>query len=351
MVLRAKVALPPPAAMTDKELLYLSEPESEEEEGSDLPFFIQYPRSANLLLVILYAGVGILYFVTVLGWSPETSFYAVAQILTTVGYGDLPFGEVKGFVTAYVLVGLAIVANVMNDIFNEVLNSAEDQFSKNVHRAGHFLNADSDSDAAPAHSRRCAQWRDLLHALLTYIFLVCAWVLFFRNYEACSCSYGITGVEDCDLERCVDTGGSTLSYREAVYEAVITFATVGFGDYSPKSRLGRVLGGILMIFGVLAFATLVGSIASLLDAFKDSYKKKLRVSPQVFHAIDLNGSGVLGKGEFRSYMLLREGKVSLGLLATIDKLFDSIDRNGNGSLSFDEINEAEKKAALFYQES
>lgn len=52
----------------------------------------------------------------------------------------------------------------------------------------------------------------------------------------------------------------------------------------------------------------VGSIASLLDAFKDSYKKKLRVSPQVFHAIDLNGSGVLGKGEFRSYMLLREGK-------------------------------------------
>jgi len=37
------------------------------------------------LLVILYAGVGILYFVTVLGWSPETSFYAVAQILTTVG--------------------------------------------------------------------------------------------------------------------------------------------------------------------------------------------------------------------------------------------------------------------------
>jgi hypothetical protein len=37
------------------------------------------------------------------------------------------------------------------------------------------------------------------------------------------------------------------------------------------------------------------------------------------------------------------------------KHFDSAwfcqDRNGNGSLSFDEINEAEKKAALFYQES
>ena len=35
----------------------------------------------------------------------------------------------------------------------------------------------------PASLSRCAQWRDLLHALLTYIFLVCAWVLFFRNYD------------------------------------------------------------------------------------------------------------------------------------------------------------------------
>ena len=30
---------------------------------------------------------------------------------------------------------------------------------------------------------RCAQWRDLLHALLTYIFLAFAWVLFYRNYD------------------------------------------------------------------------------------------------------------------------------------------------------------------------
>ena len=37
------------------------------------------------------------------------------------GYGDLPFADAKVFVTIYVLVGLAIVANVMNDIFNEVL--------------------------------------------------------------------------------------------------------------------------------------------------------------------------------------------------------------------------------------
>lgn len=37
------------------------------------------------LLVVFYAAVGVVYFVTTLGWSFATAFYAVAQILTTVG--------------------------------------------------------------------------------------------------------------------------------------------------------------------------------------------------------------------------------------------------------------------------
>lgn len=41
------------------------------------------------------------------------------------------------------------------------------------------------------------------------------------------------------------------------FQAIITFATVGFGDYSPTTRLGRVLGALMMIFGVLAFGSLV----------------------------------------------------------------------------------------------
>lgn len=37
-----------------------------------------------------------------------------------LGFGDLPFADVKVFVTIYVLAGLAIVANIMNDVFNEM---------------------------------------------------------------------------------------------------------------------------------------------------------------------------------------------------------------------------------------
>lgn len=41
------------------------------------------------------------------------------------------------------------------------------------------------------------------------------------------------------------------------FQAIITYATVGFGDYSPTTRLGRVLGALMMILGVLAFGSLV----------------------------------------------------------------------------------------------
>ena len=88
--------------------------------------------------------------------------------------------------------------------------------------------------------------------------------------ESCSCSYGLTTIEGCEADECASTGGSTLSIPDSIYEAkeyekcvkfvgqaVITYSTVGFGDYSPKSFPGRVVGAFLMVFGVLAFGNLV----------------------------------------------------------------------------------------------
>ena len=39
-------------------------------------------------------------------------------------------------------------------------------------------------------------------------------------------------------------------------EAVITFSTVGFGDFTPSTYLGRILGSVWMVMGTLAFANL-----------------------------------------------------------------------------------------------
>eukprot|EP00913_Durusdinium_trenchii_P033665 g31515.t1 len=112
-----------------------------------------------------------------------------------------------------------------------------------------------------------------------------------------------------------------MSMGEAFYFAVITFTTVGFGDFAPKTIVGRIFGAFMMILGVLAFASLVGSLAAVIDDFKSSYSQKLRVSPAVFQRfIDQSGDGSISKAEFRSYMLIRQGKVSEELLQSIDAI-------------------------------
>lgn len=44
----------------------------------------------------------------------------MAKWISISGYGDLPFGNAKAFVAIYVLLGVGIVANIMNDIFTLV---------------------------------------------------------------------------------------------------------------------------------------------------------------------------------------------------------------------------------------
>lgn len=45
---------------------------------------------------------------------------------------------------------------------------------------------------------------------------------FVFEQEACSCSYGITEIKGCEGGDCWESGGSTLSYQEGIYEELGT---------------------------------------------------------------------------------------------------------------------------------
>jgi len=51
---------------------------------------------------------------------------------------------------------------------------------------------------------------------------------------------------------------------EALWEAIVTVTTVGYGDHLPVTPEGRLVAGLLMITGVGLFGTLSGLVASLL---------------------------------------------------------------------------------------
>lgn len=56
-------------------------------------------------------------------------------------------------------------------------------------------------------------------------------------------------------------GANITTLHDAIWWAVITITTVGYGDYTPVSVLGRIIGTIVMFAGIGIAVTLVTVIA------------------------------------------------------------------------------------------
>jgi hypothetical protein len=71
-------------------------------------------------------------------------------------------------------------------------------------------------------------------------------------------------------------------YCAAIYWAVATLTTVGYGDISGGTSAERIICVFWMIIGVAFYSFSVGSIASILSSM-DSKKKALEEQLQEFH--------------------------------------------------------------------
>ena len=58
-------------------------------------------------------------------------------------------------------------------------------------------------------------------------------------------------------------GATITSFREAVWWAIVTTTTVGYGDYTPVTTVGRLIAVAVMIVGI----GLIGTISATVAAF------------------------------------------------------------------------------------
>ena len=63
------------------------------------------------------------------------------------------------------------------------------------------------------------------------------------------------------------------TYWDALWWAICTVSTVGYGDIVPITGLGRAIGALLIIFGVMCFLGFVAILTSVLPSFVDQYEK------------------------------------------------------------------------------
>jgi len=275
------------------------------------------------------------------GWDMLTAGYVIVQIVTTVGFGDVTVTSqyMRFFCTIYVLVTLCFVAALMMDLMDQYMQSNAEMVRASL-RSAEAAHMSSVHDAEEA-KKAFGKYNAALASAVPFLIFVAGGTFFFRLFEPCVCSYGSRRIEGCvDGPECSTTGGDVKTWIDAFYMSVITLTTVGFGDETPKSFIGTMGSCVWMIVGVAATAAFLGNVGQLVMDYKHESLKMDRVSEDIFRKIDKDNSGTLDRLEFQIYALLKYGLVDEGDLEDVNKLFDHIDKDKDGSLTYAEIQTA-----------
>lgn len=67
---------------------------------------------------------------------------------------------------------------------------------------------------------------------------------------------------------------SINSFTDAIWWAIVTTTTVGYGDISPETGLGRIIAIVLMIVGIGIIGAITGSVATYFTSNKEEEEEK-----------------------------------------------------------------------------
>jgi voltage-gated potassium channel len=95
----------------------------------------------------------------------------------------------------------------------------------------------------------------------------------------------------------VGTNPEISNFGDALWWAVVTVATVGYGDISPITPEGRLAAGVLIIVGITLWAAVTGTITSLL---LESNSASASIPEQIRQLAELRDADLVSPTEFES---------------------------------------------------
>eukprot|EP00928_Gymnodinium_smaydae_P066694 TRINITY_DN4966_c0_g1_i2.p1 TRINITY_DN4966_c0_g1~~TRINITY_DN4966_c0_g1_i2.p1 ORF type:complete len:354 (-),score=54.66 TRINITY_DN4966_c0_g1_i2:141-1202(-) len=293
--------------------------------------------------IMIWFLIGIVFYMSE-GYDVATSLYALMQIITTVGYGDvLPVSRRgKLLVACLMLSSTLIIGGLISNFADAILDAQADKTVKLMQQTEQAI-ADGRPDEAPGNGKKQSLLLEAFNRLVSnlgvFLFFVALGTFYFGFFESCTCSYDETAIEDCKddtYDKCLATGGRVKTYLDSFYMSVTTLTTIGFGDELPMTEEGRIFSIWWMLFGVGSTINLVGTVTDLIQDKKHQTKLK-RITQELFDKMDTDRSGTLDKLEFLTLQLEMNGKATANEIQGFLRQFALLDRSGDGHATMDEV--------------
>lgn len=262
-----------------------------------------------LLILSSYLAVGTLFYSFEEEWDWSDALYFSVVTMTTVGYGDLApsTDRSKCFTVGFIVLGLSLVATSLGVLLGQLQGTLEALAPRSLPRGQRH-------------------WREAASATGLVVVIVAAGAAFVA----------------------VNEGWSTL---DSIYWAVVTAATVGYGDLTTSTESTRwfntpymlvTCGG--MAFALSKFGTIIMEVEA--EAHADAFVAR-GVSEAMIADMDKDSSGSIDRGEFLGYMLVAMGKLEPEDVERINGMFDRLDADGSGTLDVDDIRAAAQMKQRF----
>jgi len=288
----------------------------------------------SLTCLVVYLGIGAIYFTTTHQWSFLEALYFGVVVVTTVGYGDLlpDTNHAKIFVCFYALFGLALGSCAFARLINVAMWKAHE--TRNKRRHGVF----------DPHVRGKKRLRRCISASALSSFTVLLGTLVFgagMNWE----KYGFEGDK----------------WVNGFYLTIMTLTTIGFGDVHPVDNTLRSFTIGLMLAGIPIFGYFLGSLTELIygpqrdnvelnlveGGLSASKFFKLQDFNRNFHRVGAKkeDTNSIDRFEFLSFLLVANGIIEMDTIAEAMTNFDSLDLAKRGQLTLEDLQVVELDAA------